>query len=533
MRLAKGNRAVLRFVLLAVLLLLCHSLAQATTLYYGIGLNGVMEINRTTGAGTTIYSGSPFPAGNNAAALAIEQTSGDLYWVQYATSSGDGTMYRWNPGSGGTPTAIGTIARSSTGSSPLVRLAFNPIDGKLYGMSGVTSMLYEFSKTTAAITASFALTAPGTDPPANPASGDLAFDISGKLYFLANTTGSNFRLFSITTSGSTGTISHEAQITGLSATPNGLLIEGSTMVLSTNGQIYSGTLPVSPGVSATIAVSATSSTVGADIRDLAASDFPDLTKVFSPTTTSVNIPATLTFTLINGSGFFNQPNLSFTDSLPSGLVVAPTPNIVNGCGGTVTATGGSSTIAVSNAVLTTGTASCQIKVDVIATVAGSYTNGPTNLSAFGGGLVNNVTGQTLTIANAPNIGLVKSVSPTGNQSPGTDVTFTITYTNSGGTAAQSLIMLDAIPQSTDFKLGSAASSPGSTGLTITIEYSSDYNSSSPGSATWTYTPISGGGGADAGYDRAVKAVRWRVTSGNLSHSAPNNTGSISMTVRIR
>jgi len=78
----------------------------------------------------------------------------------------------------------------------------------------------------------------------------------------------------------------------------------------------------------------------------------------------------------------------------------------------------------------------------------------------------------------------------------------------------------------DFKVGSITSSPGTTGLVATFEYSND------GGATWTYTPVSAGGGAPAGYDRNVTNVRWRF-AGSLSHLAPNNSGSVNFTVRIR
>lgn len=528
-----------RIWLCFITLISFSSMAQATTLYYGIGINGIMLMNRSTGAGTTILSSSPFPAGSNAAALAIQQTSGDLYWVQYATSSGSGSLYRWNPGTGGSPTLITTIPQSSTGNSVIVRMAFNPITGELYAMSGNTSNLYELSPSTGAILSTITLTAPGTEAPANPASGDLAFNISGKLFFLANTSTGNFRLYSITVSGSTGTITHEGRITGISSgTPNGLLIEGSNLVLSTNGQLYAGALPAVSSSSSTIPVTATSSAVGDDIRDLCASDFPDLTKSFSPTSTSVNVPVTLTFTITNGSGLFNQPGLSFVDTFPSGLVIAPTPSIINGCGGTVTATAGSNSITVNNATLSSGSTSCQVKVNVIASSPGAYSNGPANLSAFGGGLVNSLTSQSLTVANAPNVALVKScTSPatctTSAQPPNTDLTFQITFTNSGGTAAQNLIISDPIPQNTDFKIGSVSSSLGTTGLTVVVEYSSDYDSSSPSSATWTYTPVSGGGSAASGYDRLVKAIRWRVTAGSLSQTAPNNTGSVSFIVLLR
>lgn len=141
-------------------------------------------------------------------------------------------------------------------------------------------------------------------------------------------------------------------------------------------------------------------------------------------------------------------------------------------------------------------------------------------------------------AAPPSVTLVKdcpnpATCLTSTQAPGTDLTYSIAFTNGGGSSAQSLVIVDAIPDNTDFKVSSATSSLGTTGLTVAVEYSSDYAAASPGTATWTYTPASGGGSASTGYDRNVKAIRWRVTAGNLSSTAPNNTGSIGFTVKIR
>lgn len=61
---------------------------------------------------------------------------------------------------------------------------------------------------------------------------------------------------------------------------------------------------------------------------------------------------------------------------------------------------------------------------------------------------------------------------------------------------------------------------------MAVEFSDD------SAVTWTYTPVSGGGGALAGYDRVVTRVRW-VFGGNLSQTSPNNAGSVSLTARIR
>jgi hypothetical protein len=128
--------------------------------------------------------------------------------------------------------------------------------------------------------------------------------------------------------------------------------------------------------------------------------------------------------------------------------------------------------------------------------------------------------------NTPSVALVKSVTPLGTQPPGTDLTYTVTFTNSDGAAAQSLVIADPIPANTDFKVGSVTNNLGTTGLTVAVEYSND------GGTTWTYTPASGGGGAPAGYDRNVTNIRWTFT-GNLSQTSPNNTGSVTFTSLIR
>jgi uncharacterized repeat protein (TIGR01451 family) len=128
----------------------------------------------------------------------------------------------------------------------------------------------------------------------------------------------------------------------------------------------------------------------------------------------------------------------------------------------------------------------------------------------------------------PNVGLQKSVSPTAAAEliPGTDLTYTIAFSNTGTAVASSLVVTDPIPANTDFKVGSVTNNLGTTGLTVAVEYSNN------GGGTYAYTPASGGGGAPAGYDRNVTNIRWTFT-GNLSQTSPNNSGSVSFISRIR
>jgi uncharacterized repeat protein (TIGR01451 family) len=138
------------------------------------------------------------------------------------------------------------------------------------------------------------------------------------------------------------------------------------------------------------------------------------------------------------------------------------------------------------------------------------------------------------IVSPPNVELSKCVYSGVNcvktnieTSPGADLTYSISFTNKGGYFASSFVITDPIPQYTDFKVGSATTSLGTTGLGVTVYYSYD-----GGSNFVTTAPVSGGGGAPAGYNRLVTHIRWGFT-GNLSQTTPNNTGSVGFTVKIR
>src|SRR5579859_3035322 len=83
---------------------------------------------------------------------------------------------------------------------------------------------------------------------------------------------------------------------------------------------------------------------------------PTISKVFLPDTVTQNGQVLLSFTISNPNSDPN-PNVTltgiqFTDSLPAGLIVAP-PNQLNGnnCGGTLTATPGSSSISLSGGTI--------------------------------------------------------------------------------------------------------------------------------------------------------------------------------------
>jgi uncharacterized repeat protein (TIGR01451 family) len=134
-----------------------------------------------------------------------------------------------------------------------------------------------------------------------------------------------------------------------------------------------------------------------------------------------------------------------------------------------------------------------------------------------------------TSSPGPAISTVLSVSPSGTQKPGTTLTYTGVFTNGGVMQAYNVSIVDPIPAYTDFAIGSVSASLTNTNLTYSVQYSNDVNLAT---STWSYTPVSGAGGAPANYDRTVTGVRLAL-SGSSDFNSPYNTGSFSLAVRIQ
>jgi uncharacterized repeat protein (TIGR01451 family) len=126
---------------------------------------------------------------------------------------------------------------------------------------------------------------------------------------------------------------------------------------------------------------------------------------------------------------------------------------------------------------------------------------------------------------AGNLVLSKSVNPSGDQLPGTELTYRTDYSNVGTADLDSIVVYDPIPNWTQYRVGSASSGTLATGISgISIEFSDD------GGTTWAYTPASGGGGAPANFDANVTDIRW-VLSGTLAGGDGTADG-VSFIVRI-
>lgn len=187
---------------------------------------------------------------------------------------------------------------------------------------------------------------------------------------------------------------------------------------------------------------------------------PTGSKNFSPSPSYVGLPTRLTITLSNPNGTRNMPLTSFTDPLPAGMVVAPTPNASVNCTGTgsvndgvVTAAAGSGSVTLTGGTIGQSPGTCVVEVDVVVSSAGSPNN------AVGAGAIGNTRGLTspafsrsLTVS-AP-VAVSKTFNPT-TVPAGAAATMTIVITNNGAVDLTSTAFNDNFP-SADLELVSAS-----------------------------------------------------------------------------
>lgn len=455
----------------------------------------IYTVNTATGVATSVGNLS-FAS----ATIARQPSTGIIYYYAINPSGGLYSVATWNPNTGTNTTLSGTI------NVYLPRLAFRS-DGVLYGMDS-NNVLYTLNTTTGAIASTVGTVSGGGL--ATGLGGDIAFSPTGTLYLAA---GTNLYTISGTTSTLVGATGVPTAMAGLAFAASGALYASETT--SGNSKIY--TLNTSTGAGTFVGNS------GAALSDLAnLPAFADLSITKTATSGfSVGNNATYNLSVTNNGPQSASGTITVSDTLPTGL------SYVSGTGTGWSCSAAGSVVTCTNpgpvangATMNAITLTVAVASDAVPSVTNTATAASTT---FDQSAANNSSSVTKSVMN---LVLSKSVNPSGSQIPGTDLAYTVAFTNSGGATASSFVITDPIPTNTDFKVGSVSNSLGSTGLTVVVAYSNN------GGSTWTYAPASGGGGAPAGYDRNVTNIRWTFT-GNLSQTSPNNAGSVSFTARIR
>jgi uncharacterized repeat protein (TIGR01451 family) len=129
----------------------------------------------------------------------------------------------------------------------------------------------------------------------------------------------------------------------------------------------------------------------------------------------------------------------------------------------------------------------------------------------------NVAGPALTLTKTASVATAV---------PGEIISYRVVHTNDGTVSVLPSETVDPVPLNTDFQVGSASFSTGTSGITAVIEFSNN------GGATYTHIPVSGGGGAPPGFDRDVTHIRYTYV-GTLVTTSPDNTFDVDFSVRVR
>jgi CSLREA domain-containing protein/uncharacterized repeat protein (TIGR01451 family) len=167
---------------------------------------------------------------------------------------------------------------------------------------------------------------------------------------------------------------------------------------------------------------------------------PGVAKLFSPDVLATGAVSTLTITLGNTNDS-TITGVSLTDNFPANLVVATPNNLVNSCGGSVTATAGSGTVILSGGSIPNG--GCSIGVSVTSATAGGYNNSieTTDVTSDAGSPV--VGTFDIILFTAP-LSATKGFAPSTIAPNGT-ATLTVTLTNPNSIAATDVAFTDTYP----------------------------------------------------------------------------------------
>lgn len=219
---------------------------------------------------------------------------------------------------------------------------------------------------------------------------------------------------------------------GTSATLNGTSFMGTVLAdasITLGSGNVTGRLLAGLGATGAVTLSVGGNTVGGCSAPPIA---PTVTKAFLPASIAAGGTSQLTITVNNPNSSASSLTSIFTDTLPTGVVIAATPGATTTCGGAVTATAGGSTVSLaSGSTLPAG--SCTITVNVTAPASGAYLNtiaaGALQTSAG-----SNATPATATLSVPPAVCPAITLGPSPIPNGTVGVAYSQTLTGSGGTA---------------------------------------------------------------------------------------------------
>jgi len=313
---------------------------------------------------------------------------------------------------------------------PTLGKAFGPATIDAGGLSILTITLSNANATTASLTAPLVDTLPNGLVIAATPNASTTCD-GGTITF--------------NTGGSFATVT----LTGGSIPANGSCTVTSTVTAPSGGSyinsLPAGALQTGNGNNAAPAVATLTVNTPAVLPPVVVP--PTLGKAFSPATINAGGVSTLTITLSNANSTPASLTAQLIDTLPSGVVIAATPNAGTTCGGTLAANAGTSTVGLMEGAIPAN-GSCTVTADVTAPVGGSYFNSlPAGALQTSNG--NNAAPAVATLTvNTPAVvapTLSKAFSPATINAGGVS-TLTITLSNANSTPASlTAQFIDTLP----------------------------------------------------------------------------------------
>jgi uncharacterized repeat protein (TIGR01451 family) len=210
--------------------------------------------------------------------------------------------------------------------------------------------------------------------------------------------------------------------------PTGIALTGATIAVNSQCQFSVTVTGAASGQFTNTTGNVTSTNGGTGntaSANLTVATPPTITKAFGAASIPLNGITSLTFNITNPNTTTALTGIAFTDSLPAGLVIAPTPALSNTCGGTATAVAGSGSISLAGATQPAN-GSCTVSVNIQGTTSGVKNNSVT-VSATESG-VGNTSNASITVT-APPV-LIKAFGAASIPlNGGTTLTFTVQNPN--------------------------------------------------------------------------------------------------------
>ena len=218
-----------------------------------------------------------------------------------------------------------------------------------------------------------------------------------------------------------------ATLTGV-AGDAGFSMADASLAAGANCQVSADVSSVTVGA-ATVASGELTSTLGnsgtaSATLTVTAAPLPGIAMAFAPDTIVQGDISTMTLTLDNTAALIAATNVTLSNTLPTGMTVASTPNASTTCtGGTLTATADAGSVSYAAGEIA-GSGSCTITVDVRAVTAGAQVNTTDDMTSDLGN--SGTASATLTVTSAAAPTFAMAFNPTTiTQNSTSTVTFTI------------------------------------------------------------------------------------------------------------